>query len=161
MNHEDTKFTKNGSLNGCHCEPTGRRSAPPEDRLREATSGRLCPTGSGLLRPRGSSPRVPRNDDWARSRGAAAVGEGGLGAGDEFEEAGVAVFVLLAGAQDRVADLAGVVDPLAPAAEVLADRGVVAAEVAGAVLFVRGLHRLRFDRHRRVVEDDRRNGDAA
>src|SRR5205823_183756 len=75
------------------------------------------------------------------SRGAAAVGEFGLGAGDEFEEAGVAVLVLLARPEDRRADLGGIVDALAPAAEVLADRSVIAAEVAGPVLFVRGAHR--------------------
>src|SRR6266705_6621887 len=97
----------------------------------------------------------------SRLRRAAAVGEGGLGAGDEFEEAGAAVLVLLAGPEDRVADFGRVVDPLAPAAEILADRGVVAAEVAGAVLFVRGAHRIRLDRHRRVVEDNRGDWDAA
>src|SRR6266849_591416 len=97
----------------------------------------------------------------ARSGGAATMREGGLGAGDEFEQTGLAVFVLPAGAQDRVADLPGIVDPLAPAAEILADIGVVAAEVAGAMLLMRGPHRVRLDRHRRIVEDDRRDRDAA
>src|SRR5947208_13426809 len=103
-----------------------------------------------------SSRRGSRRDRAAASaepgaalRGAAAVREFGLGAGDEFQEAGAALFVLPAGAEDRVADLGRVVDPLAPAAEVAADIGVVAAEVAGAVLLVRGPHRARLDRHRR------------
>src|SRR5438552_5669032 len=50
--------------------------------------------------------------------GAAAVREALLLAGDEFEQRGAAVFGLAAGAQDRVADLRRVLDPLAPAAEV-------------------------------------------
>jgi hypothetical protein len=39
----------------CHCEPAGRRKAPPDDRLREAIQRR--PRISGLLRR-----FTPRND---------------------------------------------------------------------------------------------------
>src|SRR5579863_4873664 len=49
------------------------------------------------------------------SGGAATVGELGFRAGDEFEEAGVAVLVLLARPQYCRADLRRVVNPLAPA----------------------------------------------
>src|SRR5712691_8221106 len=131
--------------------------APHPPTLRAGPSLSPCPRGEGW----GEGPAPADQPAEIRLRGAAAVGEFGLRAGDEFEEAGVAVLVLLAGAQDRVADLAGIVDPLAPAAEILADSGVIAAEVAGPVLFVRGAHRVGLDRHRRVVEDDRRDRYAA
>src|SRR5208282_2836860 len=93
--------------------------------------------------------------------GAAAVREALLLAGDEFEECGLPVLVLPTGAQDRVADLGWVLDPLAPAAEIAADRRVIAAEVARSISLVRQRHRMGLDRHRRVVEHDRRDRDAA
>src|ERR1700733_9168658 len=83
------------------------------------------------------------------------VREGGLGAGDEFEKRRAAVFVDFAGAQDRRANLVGPRHPLAPAAEIGRQVGVVSAEVARAVLLVAVGHRVRLDRHRRIVEDDR------
>src|SRR6266704_668905 len=43
-----------------HCEPTGRRKAPPDDRLREAIYGR-GKKKAGLLRR-----SAPRNDDKSR-----------------------------------------------------------------------------------------------
>src|SRR5947207_11000639 len=43
----------------CPCEPTGRRSAPPEDKLREAISRRHALHGWRLLRR-----CVPRNGDY-------------------------------------------------------------------------------------------------
>src|SRR6516225_4892951 len=84
-----------------------------------------------------------------------------LQAGDEFEECGLPVLVLPAGAQDRVTDLGGILHPLAPPAEIAADIGVVAAEVTRPIALVRQCHRMGLDRHRRVVQHDRRNRDAA
>src|SRR5205807_19297 len=60
-------------------------------------------------------------DGWGQARllsGAPAVREGGLGAGDEFEERRPAALVDAAGAQDRRADLGRVGHALAPAAEI-------------------------------------------
>src|SRR5260370_42121731 len=93
--------------------------------------------------------------------GAAAVREALLLAGDELEQGGAAVFGLAAGAQDRVADLRRVIDALAPAAEVARNVRIIAAEVACPVALVRQRHRMGLDRHRRVVQDDRQDRDAA
>src|SRR5712671_918684 len=84
--------------------------------------------------------------------GAAAMGEALLLAGDELEQCGTPVFRLAAGAEDRVADLCRIFDPLAPPPEIARDVGVIAAEVARPVAFVRQRHRVGLDRHRRVVQ---------
>ena len=52
--------------------------------------------------------------------------------GDEFQQTGLAFLGLPAGAQDRLADLPGVLDPLAPAAQIARQRRVVAAQIARA-----------------------------
>ena len=82
-------------------------------------------------------------------------------ASDEFEQSGASVFGLAAGPQNGVADLRGVFDPLAPPAQIVRDIRVIAAEVARSIALVRQRHRMGFDRHRRVVEDDGQDRDAA
>src|SRR5258706_9982604 len=71
------------------------------------------------------------------SRGAAAVREGGLRAGDEFQQCRPAALIDPAGAQDRARDLAPLGHPLAPAAQILRQICVIAPEIAGLVLLVR------------------------
>ena len=82
-------------------------------------------------------------------------------AGDEFEQGSAAILVLPAGAQDRIADLAGVFDALAPPAKIAPDIGVVAPEIAGAIAIMRQLHRVGLDRHRRIIQHDGRDRNPA
>src|SRR5258707_13752945 len=70
------------------------------------------------------------------SRGAAAVREGGLRAGDEFQQCRPAALIDPAGAQDRAGDLARLGHPLAPAAEILRPNGGIAAQISGLLLVV-------------------------
>src|SRR5579883_1805220 len=99
--------------------------------------------------------------DLVLLRRAAAMREGLLLAGDEFEQRRPALLGLPAGAADRLADRGRVLDPLAPAAELARNRRVIAAQIARPVALMRQPHRLRLDRHRRIVEDDRADRNAA
>src|SRR5204863_8873073 len=77
----------------------------------------------------------------ARSRGAAAMREGGLLAGDEFEERRPAALIDPPRAQDRAGDLARLRHPLAPAAELLREVRAIAARIARPGLPLRQRHR--------------------
>ena len=86
--------------------------------------------------------------------GAAAMREALFLAGDELEQRGTSVFGLTTGTEDGVADLPGVFDALAPPAEIARDIRVIPAEIPRPIALVRQRHRVRLNRHRRVVEDD-------
>src|SRR5580704_14556200 len=126
---------------------------------RGAPSPRLAPSPAPCMDGRGGL--VGEGSGGFLLGRAAAVREALLLAGDELEQGGAAVFGLAAGAQDRVADLRRVFDPLAPPAEIAGDVGVIAAEVARPVPLVRQRHRMGLDRHRRIVQYDRQDRDAA
>src|SRR5207253_9378101 len=122
------------------------RTAPrDEGRPRWHHRNRLILRSARRARLEGRTTFLQPHPSCARSRGAAAMREGGLLAGDEFEERRPAALIDPPRAQDRAGDLARLRHPLAPATEILRQIGVVAAEIARPVLLVRQRHRMRLD----------------
>ena len=114
---------------------------------------------ASLFARRGQAPFQWRRLSPASRR--RAVREGRLRAGDELEQAGLAVSRSpCARAGRRRRSRSGSLDALAPAAELARQCRVVAAEVAGLVLLVAELHVRDLDRHGRVVEHDGADRDA-
>ena len=92
--------------------------------------------------------------------GSATVRERRLYTGNEFQQACLPVFRGPLRPKNGVADIIGIFDTLAPAAEFAGDSRVISAEISRVVFLVAQLHVRDLDRHRRIVEHDRAHRNA-